>query len=241
MTRGSRLDQVWGAITAHAAARGVPVSLHVLCETAIARLPVTGVAVAIPGGFLASELICVTDPLSRRLEELQLTIGEGPTLEALAASGSILVEDLDAPEYHKRWPLFAPQAIDAGARAIFVMPLRIGAVRGGVFALYVNRSGRLPANDLAEAWVFAQFALELVLNERSRIVTQDGYPLAYGHFETPPEVHQATGMISVQLGVTMGEAFARLRARAFADDLPLSELATDVVTRRIRFTHDDTG
>jgi AmiR/NasT family two-component response regulator len=48
-------------------------------------------------------------------------------------------------------------------------------------------------------------------------------------------------MISVQLSVTIGEAFARLRARAFADDRPLSELATDVITRRIRFTHDDTG
>jgi hypothetical protein len=189
---------------------------------------------------VASELICVTDPLSRRLEELQLTIGEGPTLEALAASRSILVENLDAPEYQKRWPLFAPQAVDGGARAIFVLPLRIGAVRGGVFALYVNRSGRLPANDLAEAWVFAQFALELVLNECSKII-KSGYPLAYGHFETPPEVHQATGMISVQLGVTMGEAFARLRARAFADDRALSELANDVVTRRIRFAHDDTG
>jgi hypothetical protein len=240
VTGGSRFNQVWGVITAHAAARGVPVSLQVLCETVIARLPVTGVAVAIPGGFLASELICVTDPLSRRLEELQLTIGEGPTLEALAASRSILVEDLDAPEYQKRWPLFAPQAVDAGVRAIFVLPLRIGAVRGGVFALYVNRSGRLPANDLAEAWVFAQFAVEPVLNERSRII-KGGYPLAYRHFETPPEVHQATGMISVQLGVTMGEAFARLRARAFANDRALSELATDVVTRRIRFTHDDTG
>jgi hypothetical protein len=233
--------QVWGAITAHATARGVPVSLHVLCETAIARLPVTGVAVAIPGGFLASELICVTDPLSRRLEELQLTIGEGPTLEALAASRSILVQDLDAPEYQKRWPLFAPQAVDAGVRAIFVLPLRIGAVSGGVIALYVNRSGRLPAHNLAEAWVFAKFAMELVLNERSRIITQDGYLLAYRHFATPPEVHQAIGMISVQLGVTMGEAFARLRARAFAADRTLSELATDVVTRRIRFAHDDTG
>jgi AmiR/NasT family two-component response regulator len=52
--------------------------------------------------------------------------------------------------------------------------------------------------------------------------------------------HQATGMISVQLGVTVGEAFARLRARAFADDRPLSELAIDVVTRHIRFAHDDT-
>lgn len=241
MIKGSPGDRVWDAITAHAVGLGVPVGLHVLCETAAARLPVTGVAVAIPGGFLASELVCVTDSLSRRLEELQLTIGEGPTLAALAGSSSILVEDLDAPEYQKRWPLFVPQAVDAGARAIFVLPLRIGAIRGGVLAFYADRSGRLSAEDLAEAWVFAELALKLLFNERGRIIVPEGHPPTYWQFETPPEVHQATGMISVQLGISVGEAFARLRARAFAADRPLSELATDVVARRIRFDHEDSG
>jgi AmiR/NasT family two-component response regulator len=48
-------------------------------------------------------------------------------------------------------------------------------------------------------------------------------------------------MISVQLGISVGDAFTRLRARAFADDRPLSEVAIDVVARRIRFDHEDTG
>jgi hypothetical protein len=47
-------------------------------------------------------------------------------------------------------------------------------------------------------------------------------------------------MISVQLGISVGDAFTRLRARVFAADRPLSELATDVVARRIRFDHEDT-
>jgi len=130
-TKRSRVDRIWGAIGAHASALGVPVSLRVLCETVAARLPVTGVAVAIRGGFVASEPLCVTDPLSRRLEELQLTLGEGPTLEVLAGAPAILVEDLDTPVYQARWPLFVPHAVDIGARAIFVLPLCLGAVRGG--------------------------------------------------------------------------------------------------------------
>lgn len=241
MTKDSRVDRIWGAITAHAEALGVPISLRILCETAAARLPVTGVAVAIPGGFVAADLICVTDPLSRRLEELQLTIGEGPTLDVLAGASAILVEDLNAPGYQARWPVFAPQAADAGARAMFVAPLRIGAVRGGALALYVDRPGRLAAEHLAEAWVFAELALELLFDEQDGIITQDGHPTGYRHSEIRPEVHQATGMISVQLGVSVDEAFARLRARAFADDRPLSELATDVAARRVRFDHEDTG
>ena len=241
MTKRSRLDRIWGAITAHAGALGVPVSLRVLCETAALRLPVTGVAVAIRGGFVASEPICVTNPVSRRLEELQLTLGEGPTLEVLAGARAILIDDLDTPIYLARWPLFAPHAVDIGARAIFVLPLRIGAIRGGVLALYVDRPGRLSTKHLSETWVFAELALELLFDERHGIAIQDGHPLISGYFETQPEVHQATGMISVQLGSSVDEAFIRLRARAFADNRPLSELATDVVARRIRFDNEDTG
>ena len=122
-----------------------------------------------------------------------------------------------------------------------VLPLRIGGIRGGVLALYTDRPARLPAETLAEAWVFCELALELLLDEQAGIGPQNGYRSPYWQFETPAEVHQATGMISVQLGVSVGEAFTRLRARAFADDRPLSELATDVVARRIRFDHEDSG
>jgi AmiR/NasT family two-component response regulator len=49
------------------------------------------------------------------------------------------------------------------------------------------------------------------------------------------EIHQATGMISVQLGVGLEEAFSRLRARALAQGRTLSELAGEVIARRLRF------
>ena len=51
-----------------------------------------------------------------------------------------------------------------------------------------------------------------------------------------PDVHQATGMISVQLEVSLAEALVRLRARAHAEDRPVAEIAADVLTRRLSFT-----
>ena len=42
-------------------------------------------------------------------------------------------------------------------------------------------------------------------------------------------------MVSVQLGVGVGEALARLRARAFANDTPVTALAAEVIARRLRF------
>ncbi len=241
MTEATRANRVWGVVTAHAEALGVPVSLRCLCQVAAARLPVSGVAVAVHSGRVVSEVLCAIGPLSRELEELQLTVGEGPSLKVLAGGPSVLVDDLDCAEAQARWPLFAPAAVEAGARALFALPLRLGAIRVGVFVLYSDRRSSLPAEELAEAWVFAEFALRLVLDEQAGIDSQEGYSAVDWLLGSRPEIHQATGMISVQLGVGIAEALSRLRARAFAEGRPLSELAADVVARRQRFDPEHTA
>jgi hypothetical protein len=241
VTEACRADRVWGVVRDHADALGVPVSVHSLCQAAVARLPVTGVAVSARGGRVACEVLCAIGPLSRELEELQLTVGEGPSLEVLAGGRSVLMGDLDTAQAQARWPLFAAAAVQAGARALFVLPLRVGAIRSGAFALTSNRAGLLPAEDLAQAWVFAEFALRLMLDEQAGINSQDGHPALDTLSNSRPEIHQATGMISVQLGVGIQEASSRLRARAFAQERPLSELAADVVARRLRFDPEDTS
>ena len=48
-------------------------------------------------------------------------------------------------------------------------------------------------------------------------------------------VHQATGMVGAQLDVPMLVGLAMLRARAFAENRPLTKVAADVVQRRVRF------
>jgi len=54
------------------------------------------------------------------------------------------------------------------------------------------------------------------------------------------EIDQATGMLTVQLGVPAGEAFARLRAYAYSQDRRLADVAGDIVARRLRL-HRDPG
>jgi hypothetical protein len=234
VTEATRAGRVWGAVSAHADALGVRVSLCSLCQAAAARLPVSGVVVSVRSGQVVSEVLCAVGPLSQELEELQLTVGEGPSLQLLAGGPSVLVCDLDLAAQRARWPLFAPAAVQAGVRALFALPLRIGAIRVGVFVLCSDSPGWLPAEDLAEAWVFAEFARRLVLDEQAGLDSTDGYPVDWLSGSLP-QIHQATGMASVQLGVGIEEAFSRLRARACAQGRPLPELAADVVARRLRF------
>lgn len=53
-------------------------------------------------------------------------------------------------------------------------------------------------------------------------------------------VHQATGMVAVQLGVGVTEALVRLRAFSFAQNRLVVDVATDIVARRLKLTDDDT-
>jgi len=52
-----------------------------------------------------------------------------------------------------RWPVFAPAAMDLGARALFVFPLRVGAIGVGTMLAHRNAPGALTAAQtrLAEA------------------------------------------------------------------------------------------
>jgi ANTAR domain len=154
------------------------------------------------------------------------------------ACGPALVADLTARDCLARWPMFAPAAVQIGVRAVFALPVQVGAIRLGVLDLYRAPPGDLDRQQLADALVLADTACALLLDE-ARIDESR----ANGHWPERagpqhPEVHQATGMIIVQLGVTVAVAFIRLRAYAYAHDRRLSDVAQDVVARRLRFGVD---
>jgi hypothetical protein len=211
------------------------VSVRVLCETAVVRLGVGGATLTVDTSEGWSETRHATDTVGGRLAELQVTVGEGPCVDARREGGPVLVADLDARTSQQRWPLFAPLAVEAGARALFTLPMCVGAIRVGTLSLHRTSAGPLDPAMLGDSVAFATLALALLLDGRTGASIENGNLASAGLTPHSPQVHQATGMISAQLDVGIEDAFARLRARAFADQRPLGELASDVVSRRLRF------
>jgi hypothetical protein len=231
--RGGR--QVHGWVTERATSLGVPLSVAVLCDTAVDRLGATGVTVTVETSVGWPETRHATDALGARLAELQVTVGEGPCLDVWPDGGPVLVPNLDAPATQLRWPLFATLAVEAGACALFALPMSIGIIKVGVFAVHRAKAGPLEPAVLADCLAFAELAMQLLLDEQWGLDGAGGHDLALH----APQVHQATGMVAGQLSVTMDEAFSRLRARAFADQRSLTALAADVVGRQLRFDLSD--
>ncbi|WP_416965480.1 GAF and ANTAR domain-containing protein [Streptomyces sp. Agncl-13] len=175
--------------------------------------------------------------LSARFEELQFTLGEGPGPEAVRTGSPVLEPDLDRvrPE---RWPMLLPAARDMGIQGVCGFPLGIGAIRVGVLTVLCDGDRRISEQQYGDATALAAALTGVFLNGNGHTNGTAPGPDAMPAWPTGlnrPVVHQATGMISVQLGVPIQEALLRLRAHAYGSERPLGEVAADVVARRLRF------
>ena len=163
-------------------------------------------------------------------------------MDAYFTRSPVLSPDLGAVEAIRRWPAFAPAASSVGAAAVFAFPLQMGAVRLGVMDLYHSEPRHLASDELRDALLLAETAT-LLLVGRDKTTPDDPEAEAHGDLLSEregyrAEIDQATGMVSVQLDVKIDDAFARLRAYAYAKDRSLTDVARDVVARRLRFTPD---
>jgi GAF domain-containing protein len=233
-----RASQIWASIYAVARVEGASLSVRHVCLACVRAVEAVGAGLSMTRGPDLREPVFATEPISQELEELQFTLGEGPSVDAIHRDEPVLVADLSIAQCLRRWPMFAPAATERKIRGMLAIPVRVGAARLGVLDLYWLTAGPLSLEKLAIALAYADALLLLALNDRGGVAPDLESFGAGGLAEWRTEVHQATGMVSVQLGVDVTEALIRLRAHAYLHDQRLADVAADVVARRLRFRPD---
>ena len=219
-----------------------------ICAACVAGLDVDGAAMSLLTGSVHRQTLSATDATAETLEDLQFTLGEGVCLEAAATGSPVLVPDIHDLTHTARWPVFAAAFVEqTDVRALFALPLQLGTVNVGVLDLYRDTPGPLLGHELRDMVAATDTAMLLLLGSRTGTDPDDVVRTdesredgrrEEGLWIDRAEVHQATGMVLVQLDIPPEDAFARLRAYAFAERRPLSEVARDVVGRRLVFTDD---
>jgi hypothetical protein len=207
-----------------------------ICRACVTELPVDGAAITLMTAVGHQELVCASDRVVSQIDELQFRLGEGPCVEAFASGCPVLIPDVN-DTIDQRWPMFSTYVRRTPARSLYVLPVQLGAIRLGVIDLYRRLPGPLDSGQVSGALRAADAALWALLGTRfeedsdhHRLPGQlPGYRLHRA------EVHQATGMVVAQAGVSAQSALAMLRASAFVHDRPIDEVARDVVARRLRF------
>jgi len=167
-----------------------------------------------------------------QLDEVQFSVGDGPTFQAQGTPSPVLAEDLHGHESTVRWPIFVGAAAQEGVVSAFAFPLRVGAGRLGVLTAYRKVAGALGAQQFADGLILATFAgaeIVRVLAVEEQGLTEEPDPGAYDQ----TAVNFAAGMVAEQLGTTIVDALVRIRAYAFAHDLTVTDVARLIADRQI--------
>jgi hypothetical protein len=210
-----------------------------LCGVCVDVLAVTGVGITLMGGYAAGP-ICVSSERVRSLEDLQFVLGEGPCQDSYHLRAPVLAPRMDQHAY-ARWPAFVSEARSSGIGAVFAFPMVTGRSRLGVLTVYQDGAGDLSSAQAEDSIALAEVLTLTVLGMQAR-ATPGMVPVELDDaVEHRAEVHQATGMVAVQLTVPLTDALAAIRAHAFVNEMPIAEVAAGVVARRLRFSNDADG
>jgi hypothetical protein len=207
-----------------------------LCTACVELLGVTGAGITIMGGDQAGP-ICVSGPNVAALEDEQYTVGAGPCRDAFDTGVSVHAPSFDT-DTSTRWPTFVALARTCGIGAAFAYPLSAAGATVGVLTLYQHAEGALSSAQQDDSVALVGVLTETVLS------LQDDAPLgtlAPGLDDAVryrAQIHQASGMVAIQLGVPATEALVRIRAHAFASDQTVADVAALIVARRLRLPDD---
>ncbi len=210
-----------------------------VCRLCLTATGVSGAWLSVAAGAAehVTSAVWGTDAVSMRLEELQLSLAEGPVVDALESTFPVLESDLGDVS-HRRWRLFAPAAVRAGAAAVFVLPLSAGEKCLGALSLYRGSIGDLTVDQYEDFRDIADAATEILRSGGPESLDEPGPWTVGPGTGFQPEIHQAVGVIMGDLDVAADEALDRLRGHAFATEQPISAVARDIVSGRLRLEGD---
>jgi transcriptional regulator with GAF, ATPase, and Fis domain len=175
-------------------------------------------------------LVASSEERMRLLELFEIQSAQGPCLDAFGSGQAV---QAGGAESHARWPVFAPRASQAGFRVLCAVPMRAHADIIGALNLFRSSDQLFSSADLEIARAMAQVATvaliqERAIRERSMLAGQ-----LQAALHSRIVIEQAKGMLAEHLSTTVDEAFQLLNNYARDHNRRLTEVARDVVDRKI--------
>jgi ANTAR domain/GAF domain len=202
-----------------------------VCHAAREVIGVDGASITMDNSAPGRVTLCATDTRSDLLENLQDVLGEGPCRDAFDF-GRPMQTGLDRYAA-SRWPQFIPAAekIVGTDAYLWAFPMHSAGDVVGTMNLY--RMSRRPLVESIDSLQFLADTLAATLLSDPSALAELADASAW---PSRAVVHQATGMLIAQLGVSGDDALAVLRSYAFANSAHLADVARAVVERKLDLT-----
>lgn len=213
-----------------------------LCESCVALLGIDAAAISLVFDGTNHGTLGASGAAARRYDEAQFTYGEGPCLDAVARRAPVVSVDLADPA-EIRWPAYGPAMLANRIHGVYAMPIVVAGEFVGALDFFQVDPVELAPQQVAGVVAAAELAripmldlLDRKLHDSAVIPGSE----AWSDFNvlTRAEVSQATGMLMAQLNIPAHTALVRLRAHAYATNRSATEVARDILARRLRLESD---
>ena len=200
--------------------------LTTLCEhaTVVSGADAVGIMLKDHRGEL--RFMASSNDAGRSLELAQLRLGEGPCLDCVQTMEPVVNTDLTLAD---TWPKFAPTAIEAGFHSVHAFPMRLRDQAIGALNLFAVSEVRFDPGEVRVVQSLADVATIAILQERSIARAEAVTEQLQGALNSRIVIEQAKGALARQEGITVDEAFERLRDRARSSRQRLVDVAAVVL------------
>jgi hypothetical protein len=189
-------------------------------------------ALTLFGPGLVETLTAASDSCAKAAQDLEFTLGEGPARDTMIIRRAV---QATGPAIRQRWPHYGPAVEHLGIASIATTPVELTGVPLGTLTLFgPHRRSESDSLDRLQAVADTVARILLPVDGPNETGEQALGGALLEEADHRAVVHQATGVVSVQNGCTLPDAFALIRARAFAEDRSIESIATDIVEQTLR-------
>lgn len=208
---------------ASAAPRSVDDVLSDVTATALELIPGADTAgVLLVGKAGRFDSLAGTDDLPHQLDELQMSLKQGPCVEAALDEVIVRTDDFRSEE---RWPKYSPAVVEIGVLSGLSIKLYTADRTAGALNLFAFKPHAFDATDETTGVVLAAHAAAAILASRQGEQLESA-------LSTRDRIGQAKGIIMERYGTNDVRAFEMLRQLSQDSNTRLADIAQRVIDTR---------
>jgi GAF domain/ANTAR domain len=206
-------------------------TMDVLVQAAVTFTPAVEACVVLADSSGRLHVLGSTSERTADVEEAQLGTERGPCLDSYRSGRTVEVSDLSGER--ERWPEFVEIAEQRGFKASFAVPLTLRGDHLGALNLFFDVVDPISDWDAVVAQTLAQVATAGIVQRRKHKERADRAVQLQQALNGRIIIEQAKGVLAFQHDVTIDHAFTLIRRHANEADAHISEIASQIVNRRL--------
>ena len=206
-----------------------------LCDRTVDVLSATGAGVSVVDENDVLRFVTATDERILSIEEIQESSQTGPCVTAYQTRQPVPVSDINA---HPEWPAYRVRAEELQLRSVVGFPL-VNDGRGlGALNVYNEDRRDWTEDDLDVLGVLADMATAFLVRVSAMLEARQLADQLQVALDSRVVIEQAKGMLAGEHGISLDDAFARLRNQSRRTNVKLTEICSAVVHMGLRIPED---